>query len=134
MLSIEIAEIVVSLSVIVKVLFISFGSACIMYSLEIGKMEGMLLEKYGKWLNKEKNRNKEIKFHNDLIMNNYESGNTKIVDTYFLEFVKEPKYKKVLGGCGVCTSFWIGTILGFTLLGISAFFVPFITVYIYQKL
>ena len=134
MLNIEQVEIVVSLFVIVKILFIAFASACIMYSIEIGKLEGMLLERYGKWLNKEKNRNKEIKYHNDLIMTNYESGNTKIVDTYFIDLVKEPKYKKVIGGCGICTSFWIGLILGIAFLGLNAFFVPFITVLIYQKL
>jgi len=134
MWNIEQVEIVVSLFVIVKILFIAFGSACIMYSIEIGKLEGMLLERYGKWLNKEKNRNKEIKYHNDLIMTNYESGNTKIVDTHFLDLIAEPKYKKIIGGCGICTSFWIGLILGVIFLGINAIFVPFITVLIYQKL
>ncbi len=134
MWNIEQAEIAVSLFVIVKMLFISFVSACIMYSIEIGKLEGMLLERYGKWLNKEKNRNKEIEIHNNSIMTNYESGNTKIVDTYFLDLVAEPKYKKVIGGCGICTSFWIGLILGIIFLGFNAFFVPFITVLIYQKL
>lgn len=127
MLSIEIAEIVVSLSVIVKVLFISFGSACIMYSLEIGKMEGMLLEKYGKWLNKEKN------FNNGQFRVNYDLGTIDDSENP-KPTKKQPKYKKVLGGCGVCTSFWIGAIIGFALLGVNAFFVPFITVYIYQKL
>ena len=134
MLNIEQVEIVVSLFVIVKIIFIAFVSACIMYSIEIGKLEGMLLERYGKWLNKEKNRNKEIEIHNNSIMANYESGNTKIVDTYFIDLVEEPKYKKVIGGCGICTSFWIGLILGIAFLGVSAFFVPFITVLIYQKL
>ena len=134
MLNIEQVEIVVNLFVIVKILFIAFCSACIMYSIEIGKLEGMLLEKYGKWLNKEKNRNKEIEIHNNSIMTNYESGNTKIVDTYFLDLIAEPKYKKIIGGCGICTSFWIGLILGVIFLGINAIFVPFITVLIYQKL
>ena len=134
MWNIEQVEIVVSLFVIVKMLFISFVSACIMYSIEIGKLEGMLLEKYGKWLNKEKNRNKEIEIHNSQIVKNYEIGNTKVSNVYFLDFIKEPKYKKVIGGCGICTSFWIGLILGFIFLGFNAFFVPFITVLIYQKL
>ena len=134
MWNIEQVEIVVSLFVIAKILFIAFCSACIMYSIEIGKLEGMLLEKYGKWLNKEKNRNKEIEIHNNSIMTNYESGNTKIVDTYFLDLIAEPKYKKIIGGCGICTSFWIGLILGIAFLGFNAFFVPFITVLIYQKL
>ncbi len=134
MWNIEQAEIAVSLFVIVKMLFISFVSACIMYSIEIGKLEGMLLERYGKWLNKEKNRNKEIEIHNNSIMTNYESGNTKIVDTHFLDLIAEPKYKKIIGGCGICTSFWIGLILGVIFLGLNAFFVPFITVLIYQKL
>ena len=134
MLNIEQVEIVVSLFVIAKILFIAFCSACIMYSIEIGKLEGMLLEKYGKWLNKEKNRNKEIEIHNNSIMTNYESGNTKIVDTYFIDLVAETKYKKIIGGCGICTSFWIGLILGVIFLGINAIFVPFITVLIYQKL
>jgi formylglycine-generating enzyme required for sulfatase activity len=105
-----------------------------MYSIEIGKLEGMLLERYGKWLNKEKNRNKEIEYHNSQIVNNYEIGNTKVSNVYFLDFIKEPKYKKVIGGCGICTSFWIGLILGIVFLGVNAFFVPFITVLIYQKL
>ena len=134
MLNIEQVEIVVSLFVIVKILFIAFVSACIMYSIEIGKLEGMLLEKYGKWLNKEKNRNKEIEIHNSQIVKNYEIGNTKIVDTHFLDLIAEPKYKKIIGGCGICTSFWIGLILGVIFLGINAIFVPFITVLIYQKL
>ena len=134
MWNIEQAEIAVSLFVIVKMLFISFVSACIMYSIEIGKLEGMLLEKYGKWLNKEKNRNKEIEIHNSQIVKNYEIGNTKIVDTHFLDLIAEPKYKKIIGGCGICTSFWIGLILGVIFLGINAIFVPFITVLIYQKL
>ena len=128
MLNIEQVEIVVSLFVIAKILFIAFCSACIMYSIEIGKLEGMLLEKYGKWLNK------EIEIHNNSIMTNYESGNTKIVETYFLDLIAEPKYKKIIGGCGICTSFWIGLILGVIFLGINAIFVPFITVLIYQKL
>ena len=134
MLNIEQVEIVVNLFVIVKILFIAFVSACIMYSIEIGKLEGMLLEKYGKWLNKEKNRNKEIEIHNSQIVKNYEIGNTKIVDTHFLDLIAEPKYKKIIGGCGICTSFWIGLILGVIFLGINAIFVPFITVLIYQKL
>ena len=134
MWNIEQAEIAVSLFVIVKMLFISFVSACIMYSIEIGKLEGMLLEKYGKWLNKEKNRNKKIEIHNSQIVKNYEIGNTKIVDTHFLDLIAEPKYKKIIGGCGICTSFWIGLILGVIFLGINAIFVPFITVLIYQKL
>ena len=134
MLNIEQVEIVVSLFVIAKILFIAFCSACIMYSIEIGKLEGMLLEKYGKWLNKEKNRNKKIEIHNSQIVKNYEIGNTKIVDTHFLDLIAEPKYKKIIGGCGICTSFWIGLILGVIFLGINAFFVPFITVLIYQKL
>ena len=134
MLNIEQVEIVVSLFVIVKILFIAFGSACIMYSIEIGKLEGMLLEKYGKWLNKEKNRNKEREIQNSQIGKNYEIGNTKIVDTYFLDLIAEPKYKKIIGGCGICTSFWIGLILGVIFLGINSIFVPFITVLIYQKL
>ena len=134
MWNIEQVEIVVNLFVIVKILFIAFVSACIMYSIEIGKLEGMLLEKYGKWLNKEKNRNKEIEIHNSQIVKNYEIGNTKIVDTHFLDLIAEPKYKKIIGGCGICTSFWIGLILGVIFLGINAFFVPFITVLIYQKL
>ena len=134
MWNIEQVEIVVNLFVIVKILFIAFVSACIMYSIEIGKLEGMLLEKYGKWLNKEKNRNKEIEIHNSQIVKNYEIGNTKIVDTYFLDLIAEPKYKKIIGGCGICTSFWIGLILGVIFLGINAIFVPFITVLIYQKL
>ena len=134
MLNIEQVEIVVNLFVIVKILFIAFVSACIMYSIEIGKLEGMLLEKYGKWLNKEKNRNKKIEIHNSQIVKNYEIGNTKIVDTYFLDLIAEPKYKKIIGGCGICTSFWIGLILGVIFLGINAIFVPFITVLIYQKL
>ncbi len=67
-------------------------------------------------------------------MTNYESGNTKIVDTYFIDLIAEPKYKKIIGGCGICTSFWIGLILGVIFLGINAIFVPFITVLIYQKL
>ena len=134
MLNIEQVEIVVSLFVIVKILFIAFGSACIMYSIEIGKLEGMLLEKYGKWLNKEKNRNKEREIQNSQIGKNYEIGNTKIVDTYFLDLIAEHKYKKIIGGCGICTSFWIGLILGVIFLGINSIFVPFITVLIYQKL
>ena len=134
MWNIEQVEIVVNLFVIVKILFIAFVSACIMYSIEIGKLEGMLLEKYGKWLNKEKNRNKEIEIHNSQIVKNYEIGNTKIVDTHFLDLIAEPKYKKIIGGCGICTSFWIGLILGVIFLGINAIFVPFITVLIYQKL
>ena len=134
MLNIEQVEIVVSLFVIAKILFIAFCSACIMYSIEIGKLEGMLLEKYGKWLNKEKNRNKKIEIHNSQIVKNYEIGNTKIVDTHFLDLIAEPKYKKIIGGCGICTSFWIGLILGVIFLGINAIFVPFITVLISQKL
>ena len=134
MWNIEQVEIVVNLFVIVKILFIAFVSACIMYSIEIGKLEGMLLEKYGKWLNKEKNRNKEIEIHNSQIVKNYEIGNTKVMNVYFLDFIVEPKYKKVIGGCGICTSFWIGLILGVIFLGINAIFVPFITVLIYQKL
>ena len=134
MWNIEQLEIVANLFVIVKILFIAFASACIMYSIEIGKLEGMLLERYGKWLNKEKNRNKEIEYHNSQIVNNYEIGNTKVSNVYFLDFIKEPKYKKVIGGCGICTSFWIGLILGIVFLGVNAFFVPFITVLIYQKL
>ena len=134
MWNIEQAEIAVSLFVIVKMLFISFVSACIMYSIEIGKLEGMLLEKYGKWLNKEKNRNKEIEIHNSQIVKNYEIGNTKVMNVYFLDLIAEPKYKKIIGGCGICTSFWIGLILGVIFLGINAIFVPFITVLIYQKL
>ena len=81
MLNIEQVEIVVSLFVIAKILFIAFCSACIMYSIEIGKLEGMLLEKYGKWLNKEKNRNKEIEIHNNSIMTNYDRINFR---RYFL--------------------------------------------------
>ena len=134
MLNIEQVEIVVNLFVIVKILFIAFVSACIMYSIEIGKLEGMLLEKYGKWLNKEKNRNKKIEIHNSQIVKNYEICNTKIVDTHFLDLIAEPKYIKIIGGCGICTSFWIGLILGVIFLGINAIFVPFITVLIYQKL
>ena len=134
MWNIEQVEIAVSLFVIVKILFIAFVSACIMYSIEIGKLEGMLLEKYGKWLNKEKNRNKEIEIHNSQIVKNYEIGNTKVMNVYFLDFIAEPKYKKIIGGCGICTSFWIGLILGVIFLGINAIFVPFITVLIYQKL
>ena len=134
MWNIEQVEIVVNLFVIVKILFIAFVSACIMYSIEIGKLEGMLLEKYGKWLNKEKNRNKEIEIHNSQIVKNYEIGNTKVMNVYFLDLIAEPKYKKIIGGCGICTSFWIGLILGVIFLGINAIFVPFITVLIYQKL
>ena len=93
MWNIEQVEIVVNLFVIVKILFIAFVSACIMYSIEIGKLEGMLLEKYGKWLNKEKNRNKEIEIHNSQIVKNYEIGNTKVMNVYFLVFIAEPKYK-----------------------------------------
>lgn len=99
MLSMELPAVAMSLSAIVKILFISFFSACLMYCIDIGKLEGMLLEKYAKWLN---------------------NGNAK--------------YKKLIGGCGVCTSFWIGAILCAIFLPKYVFFVPFITVYIYQKL
>lgn len=48
-------------------------------------------------------------------------------------FVKDKFWLKPLGGCGYCTVFWIGFLIGIFTLGVFGIICPFISVFLYSK-
>lgn len=98
-------------------------SPCLSYMLYDFFQEGMIFEKYGKWLTKEESWNnrltERIKSLNEELINcklTLTDYGVKCINEELAELeksiVKIPFYKKPLGGCLKCFHVWIFIIVG----------------------
>jgi hypothetical protein len=97
-----------NLNVFVEIILVALAGASLTNFFDDCIQDGMIFGRYGNWLRKEENRNKEIEFHNNLIVNDIDNGLRNMEDVKeFIEPIKENFWKKPIGGCMICTNVYI---------------------------